>query len=38
MNKNTSLIRNNLSLCKHSEIYLIYNFQKHSYESNGTEI
>ena len=28
-------MRNNLSLCKHSEIYLIYNFQKHC---NGSKV
>ena len=28
----------NLGLCKHSEIYLIQNFQKHCYGSNGMKI
>ena len=30
-----SIIRNNLDLCKHSEIYLILNFQKHYHGFNG---
>ena len=32
------IIRNNLGLCKHSEKYLIYNFQKHCYGSTTIEI
>ena len=37
-NTSKSIIKNNLGLCKNSEIYLIYNFQKHCYGSNGKEI
>ena len=32
VNGNKSMIRNNLGLCKYSEIYLILNFQKHSHD------
>ena len=34
-NGSKSIIRNNLGLCKRSEIYLNYNFQKHCYGSTG---
>ena len=37
-NRSKSVIRRNLNLCKHSEIYLIWYFQKHYLESNGVEI
>ena len=30
-----SIIRNNLDSCKHSEIYLILNFQRHYHGFNG---
>ena len=33
-----SIIRNNLGVCKRSEIYLIKNFQKHCHEYNGIRI
>ena len=32
------IIKNNLRLCKHSEIYFTLNFQKHNHGSNGTKI
>ena len=34
----TSIIRRNLGLCKHSQTYVIQNFQKHCYGSNGIKI
>ena len=37
-NKSKLIIRNNLGLYKHSDIYLIYNFQKHYHGSNGVKI
>ena len=37
-NKSKSTIRNNLSLCKHTKTYLIYNFQKYYHRSSGIEI
>ena len=37
-NGSKSIIRNNLGLCKRSEIYLNYNFQKHCYGSTGKKI
>ena len=38
MNGCKSIIRNNLALLKHSEIYLIQNFQKHCQGSNDINI
>ena len=35
VNGSRSIIRNNLGLCKHSEIYLIWNFQNHCHGSTG---
>ena len=36
-NGSKSIIINNLGLCRHSEIYLIY-FKRHSHGPNGTKI
>ena len=37
-NESKSIIRNNLGFRKHPETYLIQNFQKHCYRSNGIKI
>ena len=38
VNGSKSIIRNNLGLCKRSEIYFIWNFQKNRHGSNGLRI
>ena len=38
LSRSKSIIRNNLGLCKCSEIYLIWNFQKHCHGSCGIKI
>ena len=38
VNGSKLIIRNNLVLCKHSEIYLIWNFQKQFFGPNGMKI
>ena len=37
-NSSKSIIRNNLGFCKHFEIHIIYNFEKHCHRSNGIKI
>ena len=37
-NESKSIKKNNLGLCKNSEIYLIQNFQKHCYTMKWGEI